>query len=144
MPLTYRVVIDTNVLIAAFRSKRGASYRLVSLLGDGRWQATISVALVLEYESVGKRECQSLGIPDSVAEDIIDMICAAGRHRAVYYRWRPFLRDPEDEFILDLAVAGQCHCIVTHNKRDFEGVEQQFGIRLVTPGEFLAIIGEKP
>lgn len=107
VPLTIRVVLDTNVLVATFRSKRGASFRLVSMLGDQRWQATISVALILEYEAIGKRECRSLGIPDSVAEDVIDMICAKGRQSAVYYRWRPCLPDPEDEFILEVAVSGQ-------------------------------------
>jgi predicted nucleic acid-binding protein len=76
-----------------------------------------------------------------VAKDIVDIICAAGRQSPIHFRWRPSLPDPEDEFILELAVAGQCQFIVTHNKRDFERVSQ-FGIRAVTPREFLAIIGE--
>jgi len=137
----YQVVLDTNVLVSALRSKRGASHRLMRLIGDARWQVIISVALVLEYEAVALRHCASLGIRASVATDIVDIFCAAGRQSPIHFRWRPLLRDPGDEFILDLAVAGQCQFIVTHNKRDFEGVEQ-FGTRAVTPREFLAIIGE--
>lgn len=137
----YHVVVDTNVVVSALRSKRGASYRLISLLGDSRWQPAISVALVLEYEAAGTRACESLGIPVSVAADIVDMLCAVGRQSPIYYRWRPVLRDPGDDFLLELAVAARCHFIVTHNKRDFEAAEQ-FGIRCVTPREFLEIIEE--
>jgi len=126
----YQVVLDTNVLVSALRSKRGASHR-----PHRRWQVFISVALILEYEAVALRHCASLGIRTSVAKDIVDVLCAVGRQSPIHFRWRPLLPDPEDEFIL--AVAGQCQFIVTHNKRDFEGVEQ-FGIRAVTPREFLA------
>ena len=65
-----RVVIDTNVLVAAFRSKRGASFRLISLLGDPRWRPIVSVALILEYEEVAKREAGRLGLPEWVVENI--------------------------------------------------------------------------
>jgi len=128
----YQAVLDTNMLVSALRSKRGAAHRP---LGDARWQVFISVALILEYEAVALRHCASLGIRTSVAKDIVDVLCAVGRQSPIHFRWRPLLPDPEDEFIL--AVAGQCQFIVTHNKRDFEGVEQ-FGIRAVTPREFLA------
>jgi putative PIN family toxin of toxin-antitoxin system len=143
MRVVYQVVLDTNVLVAALRSKRGASYRLLRSVGDPRWQVNVSVALVLEYEAVLKRESTVLGLPAGVVDDIVDMMCAVGRHCPVYYRWRPFLQDPGDEFILDLAVGGRCGFIVTHNTRDFAGVEQ-FGIRAVTPREFLGIIEEIP
>ena len=138
----YHVALDTNVLVSSLRSMRGASYRLVSLLGDARWQPAVSIALVLEYEAAGKETCASIGIPESVAEDVVDMICATSRQSTVHFRWRPALPDPKDEFILDLAVAGRCDFIVTHNKRDFEGAER-FGIRVATPREFLAIIEER-
>ena len=70
-----QIVIDTSVFIAALRSKRGASYRLLEIVGDARWQLNMSVALALEYEAVGKREAQELGIPDSVINDIVDVLC---------------------------------------------------------------------
>src|SRR5437899_11681387 len=102
----YQVVLDTNVLVSALRSKRGASHRLIRLIGDARWQAIILVALVLEYKAVALRHCASLGIRASVATDIVDIFCAVGRQSPIHFRCHPSLPDPEDEFILELAVAG--------------------------------------
>ena len=137
----HQVVVDTNVLVAALRSKRGASHRLISQLGDRRWQPVLSVTLVLEYEAAATRACETLGIPSSVASDIIDMICAVGRQSPVRFRWRPVLPDPGDDFVLELAVAAGCDVILTFNQKDFEGAEA-FGIRCLTPAQFLEIIEE--
>jgi putative PIN family toxin of toxin-antitoxin system len=137
----HQVVIDTNVIVSALRSKRGASHHLISLLGDERWQANLSVALVLQYEAAGKRACADLGIPESVADDLIDMLCARGRENVVRFRWRRTLPDPNDDFVLELAIAGGCRFIVTYNRRDFSGAEE-FGVQVVTPQEFLRTIGE--
>jgi putative PIN family toxin of toxin-antitoxin system len=135
----YSVILDTNVLVSGLRSSRGASFRLLSLIGDPRWRPVISVPLILEYESVCKRT--SLKLEDWVIEAVLDMLCAEARQSTTYFRWRPFLRDPADEFILDLAVASQCNFIVTHNTKDFSGAEQ-FGIGVLNPREFLRIIEE--
>ena len=136
------VVLDTSVVVAALRSRRGASFRLLELIGDPRWRNNASVALVLEYEAAGKREGSKLGIPPSAVEDIVDMICASSRHQAIRFRLRPSLSDPNDEFVLELAFAGSCDYIITHNVSDFRGAER-FGIRVVTPGQFLRTIGER-
>ncbi len=136
-----QVVLDTNVIVSALRSKRGASYRLMTTLGDGRWQANLSVALVLQYESAGKRACAELGIPDSVTDDLVDMLCVRGCHNVVRFRWRGALPDPNDDFVLELAVAAGCKFIVTYNTRDFSGT-RAYGIRAVTPKELLMTIGE--
>jgi putative PIN family toxin of toxin-antitoxin system len=138
----HRIVIDTNVLVSALRSRRGASYALFSLIGDPRWQATVSVALVLEYEATGKREAGSVGVESEVIDAIIDMMCATSYQHDVHFRTRPALPDPNDEFILELAVNSQSDFIVTYNVRDFRGSEL-FGIRVVTPAGFLRIIGER-
>jgi putative PIN family toxin of toxin-antitoxin system len=138
-----QIVIDTSVLIAALRSKRGASYRLLEMVGDARWQLNISVALALEYEAVGKREAQKLGIPDSAIDDIVDMLCETSQHHAIHFRLRPELSDPDDEFVLELAFVARCDFIVTHNVRDLRAAER-FGIRVVTPGEFLRTMGVEP
>jgi putative PIN family toxin of toxin-antitoxin system len=138
-----RVVLDTNVLISALRSTRGASFRLVAMLGDPRWQPMVSVALILEYEAVARREAGRLGLADWVVESIVDMFCRIESQHAIRFRLRPALRDPSDEFILELAVASQADFIVTHNIRDFCGSET-YGIRAVTPGEFLRTIEAWP
>jgi predicted nucleic acid-binding protein len=135
----YQVVIDTNVIVAALRSKRGASHRLMSLLGDVRWVPNLSVALVLEYEAAGRRACAEVGIPASIADDLIDTLCARGHQHMVRFRWRRILPDPGDDFVLELAIAARCRYIVTYNKRDFSGA-QGFGVEAVTPKEFLRIL----
>lgn len=135
------VVIDTNVVIASLRSKRGASARLLSLLGTGRFEIHDSVPLILEYEDVIQRQSADLGLSDQDVTDLIDSLCALAQHHEIYFLWRPTLPDANDELILELAVSARCAYIVTHNGNDFKGVEQ-FGIQAVTPGEFLKIIGE--
>jgi putative PIN family toxin of toxin-antitoxin system len=136
-------IVITSVLIAALRSKRGVSYRLLEMVGDARWRLNISVALALEYEAVGKREAQKLGIPDSAIDDIVDMLCETSQHHAIHFRLRPELSDPDDEFVLELAFVARCDFIVTHNVRDLRAAER-FGIRVVTPGEFLRTMGVEP
>ena len=131
----HSVVLDTNVVIAALRSRRGASFAILRRLGQD-WIPLISVPLILEYEAVGKRESQRLAIPESTVESIIRAFCFFGQETDIHFRQRPFLPDPGDEFLLELAVAGRAEAIVTHNVRHFVGVET-FGIRVLTPSEFL-------
>jgi putative PIN family toxin of toxin-antitoxin system len=133
-----QVVLDTNVIVSAMRSRRGASFAILRRLGQN-WTALISVPLILEYEAVGKREAARLNIPQNVVDSIVQAFCYFGRETDVYFRLRPFLPDPGDEFILELAVAGSADCIVTHNVRDFLGADR-FGIAVMTPREFLARI----
>ena len=134
----YSVVLDTNVVISALRSRRGASFAVLREIGQS-WVPLISVPLVLEYEAVGKREAERLGIPASTVEAIVRAFCFLGRETDVYFRLRPFLPDPGDEFLLELAVAGRADGIVTHKVRHFAGSEL-FGIRVMTPREFLRTI----
>jgi putative PIN family toxin of toxin-antitoxin system len=139
--VTPQIVIDTNVLIAAQRSRRGASSRLLTLVGTHRFDLHVSVALVLEYEDVLIRQRSQLGLTQEDITALIDAICALAVRHKIYYQWRPYLRDIGDEFVLELAVAAQCNYIVTFNHKNFTGAER-FGIQVVTPGEFLRIIGE--
>src|ERR1035438_8742065 len=118
-----RVVIDTNVLVSALRSRRGASLRLISLLGDPRWQPVVSLALVLEYEEVTKREAKRLGLAEWAVENILDMFCRFGSQQAIRFRLRPAVGDPDDEFLLELAGASQADFLVTCNIDDFRGSE---------------------
>jgi putative PIN family toxin of toxin-antitoxin system len=138
---TPQVVIDTNVLIAAQRSQRGASSKLMSLVGTGRFDIHVSVPLVLEYEEVLLRQRLQLGLTQADVADIVDALCALATPHEIYFLWRPYLHDRKDELILELAVAARCDYIITYNKRDFSGVET-FGIRAIDPRTFLQEIGE--
>lgn len=135
-----RVVIDTNVLVAASRSGRGASAKLLALVGRGRFEILISVPLVIEYEDVLTRGLPPQSSKRVVMERILDYLCAAGRRQEVFFLWRPHLRDPGDDLVLELAVAGRCHAILTYNKRDFGNLER-FSLEVLTPKEFLTKIG---
>lgn len=136
-----QIVLDSNVLISAQRSRRGASSKLLSLLGTGKFEAHLSVALVLEYEEILMRHRLDLGLSQDDVTDLVDALCSLSQPHEIHYQWRPYLRDADDEFVLELAVAAGCEYIVSFNQNDFVGVER-FGIRVVTPGEFLQIIGE--
>ncbi|MBM3145179.1 MAG: putative toxin-antitoxin system toxin component, PIN family [Chloroflexi bacterium] len=135
------IVIDTNVILSALRSKRGASFKLLSLVGTKRFEIHDSVALVLEYEDVIQRYRAELGLSQDDVAIFIDALCSMARHQNIYFLWRPSLPDADDEMILELAVSAKCEYIVTHNIKDFKGTDK-FGIKAVTPGEFLQIIGE--
>jgi putative PIN family toxin of toxin-antitoxin system len=137
-----RIVLDTNVLIAGLRSRRGASFRLLSLVGrSDAFDIHLSVPLVLEYEEVAKRQARSLGLTHRDVDDVLDYLCSVGHHREIFFLWRPFQRDPHDDMVLELAVEAECDTIVTFNGRDFVGIET-FDLRAVPPGPFLAEIGE--
>ena len=133
-------MIDTNVLVAALRSRRGASFRIVSNIGQGLFGFVVSVPLVLEYEQA-LLQSRPPGVTAGDVEALVDYVCSAGRHQEIFYLWRPFLRDPQDDLVLEVAVAGSCDAIITHNLRDFVGAEQ-FGLRVMSPAEFLGQIRE--
>src|SRR5258707_1218586 len=116
-------VLDTSVLIAALRSRRGASFELLRLVGAAPWRLHLSTALILEYEEVAYREAQRFWLHPSRIEDVLDFLAANAQEHAISFRWRPFLGDPDDDFILELAVAANARYIVTHNLRDFAGVD---------------------
>jgi predicted nucleic acid-binding protein len=67
----------------------------------------------------------------------LDYLCEASEQQEIYFLWRPFLRDPGDEMVLEVAVGAGVSTIITHNTRDFTGVQKQFGIRIATPGQIL-------
>jgi putative PIN family toxin of toxin-antitoxin system len=139
----YQVVLDTNVLVAALRSRLGASYRLLQQLGDSRWRPNVTVAMILEYEAILKRDCREFGLTEEDIDDVVDAICAqAGLHR-LYFLWRPVASDPDDDLVLEAAIASHSDFIITFNQRDFSG-SGRFGIRCLTPRDFLILLKDLP
>lgn len=135
-----KIVIDTNVLFAALKSSKGASYKLVSLLPSKRFSIAISVPLIIEYEDVLRRGKLPASISVKDISDFIDFFCNVGDQQDIFFLWRPFLPDPSDDLVLEVAVAGDCDAIITYNKPHFKNVEK-FGLRVLDPKEFLTEIG---
>ena len=136
-----QIVLYTNVLVAAMRSRQGASYRLLSLLGDGRWRPNVTVAVVLEYESVLKLNVSNWVL----AEQRWMMLLTRSAPRpdciaCIFYggRWHPILMD---YLILEAAIASRSDFIITFNQRHFSN-SLRFGIRCLTPQEFLILLQE--
>lgn len=142
MPIP-QVVIDTNVIVAGLRSKRGSAFRLLEFVGTEAFDIHLSVPLVLEYREVLSRELPNLYIDAAAIEDFIEFHCSVATRHRIFFLWRPYLPDPKDDMVLELAVKARCDSLVTYNICDFVGIEQ-FGIKAITPAEFLRDIGALP
>jgi putative PIN family toxin of toxin-antitoxin system len=134
---TWRVVLDTNVLVSAFRSREGVAFRLISLLREGRFEISVSVPLVLEYEDVLLR---ATDLTEEEALSVLRYLCSIAHRQKIFFLWRPNLPDPKDDMVLELAVASRASHIVTYNGGDFAAAER-FGIQVVTPKAFLDVLG---
>lgn len=132
------LVIDTNVLVAALKSSRGASYQLLMALASKVYVPCVSVPLFVEYEAVLKREGLLPHVQSTDVDDVLDYLLSQSNICQIFFLWRPFLKDPKDDLVLEVAVASQSQCIVTFNQRDFVGVEEAFGIKVVTPQIYLS------
>jgi putative PIN family toxin of toxin-antitoxin system len=138
-----QIVLDTNVLVSGLRSRHGTAYQLLSLVDTGRFDIHLSVPLALEYEDALSRQVAQGKVTQSVVDAVLDFHFRVARRHPIFFLWRPFLRDPRDDMVLELAVKAGCEIIVTFNERDFAGVEK-FGIRALPPAAFLREIGELP
>jgi len=128
------IVLDTSVLVAALKSSRGASFRLLSLVEYDRFTLHVSTPLVLEYEAALKRGITSL-LAEEI-DDVIDFLCSKAVLNKIFYLWRPVLKDADDDFVLELAVKANA-AIITWNVADFKHAAR-FGVAVMTPREFLA------
>lgn len=135
-----RIAIDINVLVAALKSRHGASYKLLSFLGQNHYTFVLSVPVMMEYEDLLKRKDLGLNVPNEKIDDILDRIAFLGEQREIYFLWRPYLKDPKDDSFLELAVESNCDYIISYNKSDFTGIEE-FSIQVLTPKEFLEKVG---
>ena len=134
-----RLVLDTNVLVAALRSRTGASNPLVVAGLRRRFDWCCSVPLFYEYEDVLNRAefLLASGLTRQAANAFLDDIAAAIIPVGVAFQWRPQLSDPNDEMVLEAAIGARATALVTHNLRDFGVVPARFGIDLLTPADAL-------
>ena len=133
------MILDTDVIVAAIRSNTGASAEIVRRVLRGELVVEASVALVLEYEAVATRpqHLSAGGLSATEALGVIDALASLAREVEIHFRWRPQLRDADDEMVLEAAINAQDPTIVTFNVRDFAMAADKFGIALATPAQFL-------
>lgn len=137
----YRVILDTNVILAAMRSQTGASYRLLLTIGHPQRQSVVTPALMYEYEDVIRRPGNVPGLSPQDITDILDMVYHESHRQLVWFSWRPASPDPGDDLVLDAAVAGGCDFVVSFNERHLR-TARELGIEVITPAELLKLIGE--
>jgi len=132
-------VLDTNVLISGLRSRNGASFELLKRMGSPGWRLHISTALLLEYEEVACRETGAFWARPERVEAILNFIAASSCEHPISFRWRPYLSDPDDDFVIELAIAAGAKYIITHNLRNFAGMDS-LGVKVLRPAEFLKLL----
>lgn len=132
-----RIVIDTSVFVAAARSRLGASFELIRRIPDPAFLPCLSIGLYLEWQQVLTRPENR---PPSISADdvraYLRYIASQCHLQEIHFLWRPMLRDPDDDMVLELAFSSNCRSIITHNTADFQN-SQQLGIEALTPRDFL-------
>ena len=131
-----RIILDTNIIFSGLYSTFGASFQVLRALTVGKIQPVLSVALLFEYEDVLKRNSRKLGLTHRDIDAFLDNICNLSSFQIIHYLWRPFLPDPKDDHVLELAVASQVKKIATFNAKDFKKVDK-FGVKIISPKRLL-------
>ena len=136
------MVLDTDVVVAAMRSPRGASAGILRAARRGHPTLLASVPLAVEYEAVCRRaeHQKAAGLSDEETDDFVAAVIALAESIETHFLWRPQLRDPGDEMVLEATVNGQADALVTFNARDFGIAPYQFGIEILLPREAIARI----
>ena len=135
-----RVVLDTTVLVAASRSRNGASYQLVSMLPSRQFEIALTVALYTEWQAVLTRpEHMPPGITAEATLGFLRYLATMAHLQDVHFLWRPFLRDPDDDMVLECAVASGSQFVVTHNTRNFRRAPE-LKVQAILPADFLRLL----
>lgn len=135
-----RIVLDTSVLVSAVHSRHGASFAIVSSIPSPDFQICLSIGLYTEWQEVLTRpENLPPGQASGDALCFLRYLASQSHVQEIHFLWRPFLRDPDDDLVLELAFAANSRYIVTHNVKDFQGSEQ-LGIIALSPREFLKLL----
>ena len=144
--MTMKIVIDTNVVLSSLLSQHGASNKLLIWLFEQKKKYNVvSNTLVIEYTDVLMREKHMQhykNLTKAEIEKFIDDICLISHHQKIYFLWRPFLKDQNDDMVLEVASNSKAKAIITFNPKDFKGVKEKFNIDILTPKQFLQEIGE--
>ena len=142
--MAVRIVLDTSVLVAATRSRNGASFRLLAMLPSPEFQIALTVSVYTEWQAVLTRPEHRP--PGATAEDVqafLRYLASLAHLQDVHFLWRPFLRDPDDDMVLECAVASSSPFIVTHNIKDFRRTSE-LKVQAITPADFLNLLRSKP
>jgi putative PIN family toxin of toxin-antitoxin system len=133
------VVLDTDVIVASLRSRQGASRRLIQELRGGNIKAVATIGMFVECEAVLTRSenLAATGLSTVEVGIFLDALAALVVPVKPHFLWRPQLRDPNDEMVLEAAVNGQADAIVTFNLRDFLPAANRFGIEVARPGDII-------
>jgi len=135
--MALRVVLDTSVLVAAARSRNGASYQLMSMLPSRDFEMALTVALYTEWQAALTRpEHRPPGVTVNATLAYLRYLVSLAHLQDVHFLWRPFLRDPDDDMLLECAVASGSSFIVTHNVKDFRRAVS-LNVRAIKPADFL-------
>ncbi|OFC70050.1 putative toxin-antitoxin system toxin component, PIN family [Alteromonas confluentis] len=134
------VVIDTSVLISALIGKAGPAREIIRRCLLGQLKPLVSTTLFLEYETVSKRPKIRELCP--LTEDEVNTLIASFfgvcEWVQIHYLWRPNLKDEGDNFLIELAVAGNAGFIITNNLKDLRNAELQFdGLKIYSPEQYL-------
>ena len=129
--------MDTDAIVAAMRSPTGASAAIIRRTRQGKVALLLSVPLAMEYEAVCLRPEHQLaaGLSEQEVRIFLDAVIAIAEPVKIHYLWRPQLRDPSDEMVLEAAVNGRANLLITFNVRDYGTAPTRFGIEVVTPRE---------
>ena len=132
-------MLDTDVLVAALRSDRGASRQLLLAALNQQFELLLSVPLILEYEAVLTRtqHLEACGLTRVEIGHLLDDLAAVARPVRLAFRWRPRLPDPDDDMVLETAINGRANAIVTFNQRDFAEADKDFNCAIVLPATAL-------
>lgn len=130
-----RLVLDTDVVVAAMRSPSGASAAIVRAIRRGEATLVLSVPLAMEYEAVCRKPEHGLaaGLKEGQVDVFVTAVIAMAEPVETHFLWRPQLRDPGDEMVLEAAVNGRADALVTFNMRDYGGAPGRFGVELLLP-----------
>ncbi|MCO5162776.1 MAG: putative toxin-antitoxin system toxin component, PIN family [Mesorhizobium sp.] len=140
-----RLVLDTSVLVAALRSRKGSSRLLLVDALRQQVEIVLSVPLALEYEAVLTRpeHLRAFGLSRDEVERLLDALFGVARAVDLAFTWRPVSADPNDDMVIETAVNGGADMVVTFNAKDFAGLEARFGIPAASPAQYLLRFGER-